>query len=43
VAYAKYKARVMRELYGEEDSEDDEVSDQECTSDEEEVPTRRFM
>jgi hypothetical protein len=23
VAYAKYKARVMRELYGEEDSEEE--------------------
>jgi hypothetical protein len=28
---------VKHELYGEEDSEGDEVSDQECTSDEEEV------
>jgi hypothetical protein len=27
----------MCELYGEEDSEDDVVSDQECTNDEEEV------
>jgi hypothetical protein len=41
--YANYKARIKRELYSEEGSEDDEVNHQGCTSDEEEDPARRFM
>jgi hypothetical protein len=31
--YANCKAHMKHELYGKEDSEDDEVNDQECTSD----------
>jgi hypothetical protein len=42
--YADYKARMKRELSdGKEESEDDEVNVQECTSDEEEDLERRFM
>jgi hypothetical protein len=41
--YANYKARMKSELYGKEESEDEEVYDQECSSDEEEDPARRFM
>jgi hypothetical protein len=41
--YANYKARMKLELFDKEESEDDGVSDQECSSDEEEDPERRFM
>jgi hypothetical protein len=41
--YANYKARMQRELYCKEESEDDEVCDRKCSSDDEEDPTSRFM
>jgi hypothetical protein len=41
--YANYKARMKRELFDEEESEDVGVNDEECSSDEEEDPARRFV
>lgn len=41
--YANYKARMLHELYGKEESEHDEVYSQECSSDEQEDPVGRFM
>lgn len=41
--YANYKARMLNELYGKEESEHDEEYSQDYSSDEQEDPASRFV